>query len=337
MVSVILGLAICGLPPWALLLNRYDETVIHAAYQRYLDIVPYGSAASSDQVAKLLETTNNQPRDFTSLAVNHSPGLQLGQKLRGTISGTVIVLVIPALVYGFQHLSDTTGVAISRFAYAYGLEITAAGYGFAAGFVVWTLGLEGVTATPRSDSNYLGTTSGVMLFVKACRQRRPTRVFFLYWVFWLHSGVMRLLLFVTTWALSVQNIVPEQQSINDAMWKINSLSKWVFWPAIIWAWILLPFLLWIVVPFRAPLTPFDGWRHAKIVEARHWAKADTALMDPRVTEGRRGGETHGGSAKSGCYERRRPGCCVLALLGLGGALLDLSCRTRRTASRGVKW
>lgn len=265
-VSVILGLAVCGLPPWALLLNKYDETVIHAAYQRYLDRVPFGSAATSEQVAKLLDRTDNKPRDFSSLAVDHAPGLQLKTKSLGIITGTLIVITMPALVFAFQHLQDTTGVAISRFAYSYGIEITATGYGFALGFAVWTLGLEGITATPRSDTNYIGTTSGFMLFVKACRQRRPVRVFFMYWIFWLHAGVMRLLLFVTTWALSVQNIVPEQQSINETMWRINSLSKWVFWPAIVWGWILLPFILWLLVPFKAPLTPFDGWRHAKIVE-----------------------------------------------------------------------
>jgi hypothetical protein len=266
LVSLILALAVCGLPPWSILLNKYDEKVIHAAYQQYLDVVPYGSAASSDQVASLLDSTNNQPGDFTSLAIKHEPGLQLKKKGRGILSGTVIVLAVPAIIYAFQHMENRAGVPITRFAYSYGLEITATGYGFAVSFAIWTLGLEGITGRARSDTNYLGTTSGLMLFVKACRQRSPVRVFFLYWIFWLHSGLMRLLLFVTTWALSVQNIVPAQQTISEAMWKVNSLSKWVFWPAIIWGWILLPFLLWLVVPFKAPLTPFDGWRHAKIVE-----------------------------------------------------------------------
>lgn len=178
-VSLILGLAICGLPPWALLLNTYDETVVHAAYERYLERVPFGSAARSDQVADLLDATDNKPRDFSSLAVDHEPGLQLGKKLRGIITGTVIVLVMPALIYAFQHLQDTTGVSVSRFVYSYGIEITAIGYGFATSFATWTLGLEGITATPRSDTNHVGSASGFMLFVKACRQRRPARVWFM--------------------------------------------------------------------------------------------------------------------------------------------------------------
>lgn len=279
-VSLILGLAICGLPPWALLLNTYDETVVHAAYERYLERVPYGSAATSDQVADLLDATDNKPRDFSSLAVDHEPGLQLGKKLRGIVTGTVIVLVVPALIYAFQHYQDTTGVSISRFVYSYGIEITAIGYGFSTSFAIWTLGLEGITATPRSDTNHVGSASGFMLFVKACRQRRPARVWFMYWIFWLHSGVMRLLLFATTWALSVQNIVPEQQSINETMWKINSLSKWVFWPAVVWAWILLPFILWLLVPFKAPLAPFDGWRQAKIVEGATLGKGRYGIEGP---------------------------------------------------------
>ena len=264
--SLILGLAICGLPPWSILLNKYDEKVIHAAYQQYLDVVPYGSAASSDQIATLLDDTNNQPRDFTSLAVDHRPGLQLKKKTRGILSGTALILAMPSIIYGYQHTSVHTAIPIERFIYSYGIDITAAGYGFATSFAIWTLGLEGITARARSDTNYLGTSSGLMLFVKACRQRSPARVFLLYWVFWLHSGLMRLLLFATSWALSVQHIVPAQQTISDAMWRVNSLSQWVFWPAIIWGWMLLPFGLWLVVPFKAPLTPYDGWRHAKILE-----------------------------------------------------------------------
>lgn len=271
------ALALCQLPPWALLLNTYDEKVVHAAYRRYLDLVPSGSAATSEQVAELLDKTSVQPRDFLSLAIEHNPGLQIGKKLRGTVTGALIIIVVPALVYAAQILADKEGLAVTRFAYSLGLSATAAGYTLSQNYAIWTLGLEGITSTPRSDTNFLGTTSGIMLLAKAMRQRRPARVFLMYWVFWLHSLTFRFMVFTYTWVLSVQKIVPELFAETYSAY--DRLSRF-FWPAMVWGVILLPFVIWICTPFKAPLAPFDGWRHAKILDGATKGKGRYGIAGP---------------------------------------------------------
>jgi hypothetical protein len=254
------SLTLCGLPPWALLINTYDEKVVHEAYRRYLDLVPFGSAATSEQIAKLLDKTSLQPRDFSSLAMEHTPGLQIRKKLRGTVTGAQIIIFVPVLVYAAQIFADKEGFAVTRFAYSLGVSAMAAWYTLSQNFAIWTLGLEGITSTPRSDTNFLGTSSGIMLLVKAVRQRRPVRVFFMYWVFWLHSLAFRLLVFTYTRILSVHKIVPELFAETYSTYE--RLSSF-FWPAMVWVVVLLPFLLWTFIPFKAPLSPFDGWHHAK--------------------------------------------------------------------------
>jgi hypothetical protein len=256
------ALAVSGLPPWSLLLNKFDEKVMEAAYARYLDIVPYGSAATSEQVAALLDKSLH-PQDFSSLTVDHTPGLQAGKKLRGTLSGTLIMIGVPLILFLYQHEADEHGFAIARFAYSLGLSTIATGYTFSQNFAVWTLGLEGITSKPRSDTNRLGTTSGVMLFVKACRQRRPVRAFVLYWMFWSHALIFRFLIFTYTWLLTINKIVPDE--VKHDVDHIRSLAK-IFWPVTVWILVLPPFAMWFFVPFKAPLMPIDGWRIAKILE-----------------------------------------------------------------------
>jgi hypothetical protein len=264
--SVFGSLAVSGLPPWSLFVNRYDKKVIYAAYRRYLDIVPYGSAATSDQVADLLDRTNLQPgpNDFCSLAVQHAPGLQLRKKLRGVMTGMLIIILAPTLAFWYQKTADKNGRAVARFTYSSTLSVLGTGYTFAESFAVWTLGLEGITSTPRSDTNWLGTTSGLMLLVKAFRQRRPVRVFFLYWIFWAHALFVRFLAWFLVVALSIHKLAPSQDEVLGLA-GLKSLRT-MFWPLGLWFLLLAPFLLWLVVPFKAPLAPMDQWRVSKILE-----------------------------------------------------------------------
>jgi hypothetical protein len=263
--SIVLGLAVIGLPPWCLFFARYDDRVVHAAYGRYLALVPYGSAATSDKVATLLDKTSCQPRDFTSLAIAHRPGLQLAKKLRGVLSGFIVVIAASMVLYAFQHHGDQEGIPGARFLYNAGLTATSVGYTFAQSFAIWTLDLESITAAD-TEPSHLGSTSGIMLLIKAFRQHRPAKVVLFYWIFWVHGIVVRLAIYLLIWALSINNIVPEQQTINAALWSINSHTGWLFWPGIVWAAVLVPFVLWFVLPFAAPLACFDGWRQAKILE-----------------------------------------------------------------------
>lgn len=275
--STFAALAFSGLPPWSLFFNKWDEKVVLAAYRPYLDIVPYGSAATSEQVAQLLDRTAMQPKEFSSLSVDHRPGLQVGKKFKGTLTGTLLIVGTPTLLYLYQQYADENGVRVARFTYSLGLSIFATGYAFSQNFVIWTLGLEGITGTPRSDTNRLGTTSGIMLLVKAFRQRRPIRVFFLYCIFWLHALAVRLLLFVYIWLLSVHKSVPEEvsQDVDELRWATK-----MFWPLILWAFILPPFTVWFFVPFKAPLAALDGWRIAKILEGATLGKGRYGVEGP---------------------------------------------------------
>jgi len=275
--SIFAGLAFSGLPPWSLFFNKWDEKVILTAYRRYLEIVPYGSAATSGQVAELLDRTAMQPKEFTSLAVDHRPGLQAGNKFKGTIWGTLMIIVIPSLLYVYERYADADDIPVTRFIYSLGITLFATGYTLSQNFAIWTLGLEGITGTPRSDTNRLGTTSGIMLLVKAVRQRRPIKVFFLYCIFWLHSIAVRLVLFCYIWLLSVQKTVPEQvsQNLDDLRWAART-----FWPVVLWIFILPPFAIWFFVPFSAPLGPLDGWRIAKILEGAVLGKGRYGVEGP---------------------------------------------------------
>ena len=276
-VSIFAALACSGLPPWSLFFNKWNEKVILAAYRPYLDIVPYGSAATSDQVAQLLDDTGLRPRDFSSLALDHKPGLQAGKKLKGTLTGTLIIIGIPSLLYVYQRYADKDGFAVARFTYSLGLSLFGIGYTLSQNFVIWTLGLEGITGTPRSDTNRLGSTSGLMLLVKALRQRRPVRVFFLYLLFWFHAVTVRLVLFVYIWLLSVHKTVPEQvsQDVDQLRWAMN-----MFWPVVLWLFILPPFAVWFFVPFKAPISSLDGWRIAKILEGAVLGKGRYGVDGP---------------------------------------------------------
>jgi hypothetical protein len=278
LVGVFGSLAVSGLPPWSLFFNRYDKKVIYAAYQRYLDVVPFGSAATSEQVADILDAQGLQPHDFSSLAIKHAPGLQLRKKLRGILSGLVILIVVPTAMYAYQHTADADGFPVARFTYSTGLTILYTGYSFAKMYAVWTLGLEGITATPRSDTNWLGTTSGIMLLVKAFRQRRPVKVFFLYWIFWSHAFLFRILAWLMVLVLSMHKIVPEQDSTTGFS-DFKTLAN-IFWPAGLWLWVFLPFSLWLFVPFKAPLAPMDQWRISKILEGATKGKGRYGIEGP---------------------------------------------------------
>ena len=259
------SLAVSGLPPWALFVNRYDKMVIYAAYRRYLDIVPYGSAATSDQVADLLDKSGLQPHDFSSLAVKHRPGAQFGKKVRGLLTGSLILIGVPILLYVYQHTADKDGFPVNRFTYSTGLSVINTGYTFAQTFVVWTLGLEGITSSPRSDTNRLGTNSGIMLLAKAFRQRRPVRVFFLYWIFWLHALLFRGFAWMMLWILAIHKIAPEQDSASGLA-NFKDFGATTFWPIGLWFFVFPPFMLWLCIPFKAPLAPMDQWRVSKILE-----------------------------------------------------------------------
>lgn len=196
-----------------------------------------------------------------------------------------MIIVIPSLLYLYQRYADEDDIPVTRFIYSLGITTFATGYTLLQNFVIWTPGLEGITSTPRSDTDRLGTTSGIMLLVKAVRQRQPIKVFFLYRIFWLHSIAVRFVLFAYIWLLSVQKTVPEEasQSVDDLKWVMR-----MFWPVALWVFILPPFTIWFFVPFNAPLAALDGWRIAKILEGATLGKGRYCVEGPRAREWRDG-------------------------------------------------
>jgi hypothetical protein len=137
-------------------------------------------------------------------------------------------------------------------------------YLMAVDFVVWNLSLEGYCKTtrlgkPNNSMRHLGASSGLMLLIKALRQRRPLRSAIFLWLFWLQACLVRAI--ATLYMLCV---VIFQYGTSEDQASLISPNFWVGMIPLINAVVLPLVVVWMFTSFQAPMCDPDGWRWAQI-------------------------------------------------------------------------
>jgi len=262
--SILLALAVWLLPPWSVFSGRYDEVGMLHKYQPFLSRVQGGSLASYEDVARHLDP-GHRPRK--SLAKKHKPGLQIKAKLIGVWLGLLCVCLPPIILFLLTRSSLAMEFRYFRFLIHFAFLAQNIFYLLALDFVVWNLSLEGLSkgnrTKPVSGMRHLNTSSGVMLLIKACKQRLPIRAFIFFWLFWLQACAMRF--FTTFWTLAIHFYAyGDDGNYRDQFYEPDFWLGWV----ILTGLIVFPlFLLWLFMPFHAPICGQGGWRWAKIAES----------------------------------------------------------------------
>ena len=260
--------------PWSLFSDHYTDRGLWESYQPYLGRVQAGSVATCDDVAKYMEFPDERGRK--SLEKTNKPSLQLRKKLRGIWFGLLLMNVPAGLAWAYTwHVeadrSTVLRTGLYRFVFHFVFLAQNIFYVVALDFIVWNLSLEGLckssTKKPgrpktRRSLRHLGQSAGLLLFLKAVRQRKPWRAAIFTWLFWLQACAMRFL--TVTYILCVQVI--SYQSINDRK-DIYDPNFWIGW-IILTSLVTFPLILvWFFCPFQAPICEQDGWRWANIVQA----------------------------------------------------------------------
>jgi hypothetical protein len=263
-ISLFVVLFVWLMPPWRILSARYDEFGLLEIYKPYLWRIPNGSIANYEQVARFLDPRGHKP---TILSKPHKPGVQLKAKLRGIWSGLFFMNVPTGLMYLFMG-TDTgqeIGFSYLRFGLHLIILLQNIAYIIALDFVIWNLSLEGLCKDKNTRTNrnmrHLYTSSGLMLLIKAIKQRRPIRASIFLWLFWIQACVMRS--FTVLWTL---NLAMFHYGYKDTTNFFYDRSFWLAWIIYI-AIVCYPvFFLWLIIPFQAPICQQDGWRWAKIAQ-----------------------------------------------------------------------
>lgn len=256
------------LAPWAIFSSRYDEQGLLERYWPYLLRVQEGSIAKYEAVARYL---NPDGHSVVPLEKKHRPGFQFLAKLKGIWFGLLFMGLAPgaALLYTWQTQQNSEGGMIRSGVYRFGFHLIFLAqnifYILALDFVIWNLTLEGFCKGSGTKANknlrHLGYSSGLMLLWRAVRQRRPIRVAFFMWMFWVQAVLVRLL--TVLYAICVVAFRYGTREDRDVFFDPY------FWVGymMISAMLVLPlFLLWMFTRFQAPIGEQDGWRWAKIAK-----------------------------------------------------------------------
>ncbi|KAH0537509.1 hypothetical protein FGG08_005684 [Glutinoglossum americanum] len=286
--SLTLSFGIWRMPLWALFSSTCGEHGLIEAYQPYLDRVPSGSIATSDEVADYLDKVgltalNDSPEAQASvLSGRHSPGKQGMVKVRGVSLGVALALIIPSLLLVYVKRMSGNSIkarADVRFVILSGFLATYTAYLFAFDFIIWTISLEGLCKTPktkpRRGTNHLNSISGVMLVIKMAKsvwRRRPARAPMMFILFWVQCVLMRGIAVIISFDFKGGE---RGDFVADCM----------IWMFVGWPILLLPLLVWVFVPFRAPLCRLDGWRWAKIAKDALYIEGNYGIRDSKAVWG----------------------------------------------------
>lgn len=263
--SVFGAMAIWLLPPWRFFSGRFDDAGLLERYTPYLQRVRGGSIAKYDTVAKYLDPRG---RIAVSLERKNKPGIQFLAKLKGIWFGLLFMNIPPAAAYAYTRYmphNDILRYGIYRFAFHLVFLAQNIFYLLALDFAVWNISLEGfckrTTGRPNKSLRHLGYSSGIMLLIRAFRQRRPIRAAIFIWLFWLQACLMRFLTMLYTFCVTVLSY----GSFNDRK-NFYDPQFWLAWVIMTALFVVPLFLLWLFTEFQAPICEQDGWRWAKIAQ-----------------------------------------------------------------------
>lgn len=263
------------------------------AYEPYLREVPAGSTAPYDAVARYLDKPPAS-RDAADLAREHRPGLQLRNKLRGILPGVLmLVIALLALCLYYRHGAQVAPADQTNFISVLTLTLANLGYTLALDQIIWQVSLEGLTdrgdAThPRSHgtTNFVGSTSGIMLFIKCWGYTTNSRSKWLMWMLWFQAAMVRILFAVLITEIETQKYRRDYGNEETVPLYVELLA---YYGKIIGLTIGIPMTIFSITIFIAPLSTLDGWRTAKIVvgtplqlEGRYGVKNGMAKMEQGV-------------------------------------------------------
>ena len=256
--SIFGTMAIWLMPPWRFFSDRFHDPGLLERYMPYLDRVPGGSAAKYEVVAQYLDPRGTKA---VSLQRKNTPGIQFLAKLRGIWLGLLFMFLPPAAAYAyfrFMSYNDILRFGVYRFALHLVFLAQNIFYLLALDFAVWNVSLEGfckrTTGRPNKSLRHLGYSSGIMLLLKAFKQRRPIRAAFFLWLFWLQACLMRFLtvLYILCIQVLSYGTIDDRDDFYDPQF-------WLGW-IIMTALFAIPlFLVWLFTEFQAPICEQDGW------------------------------------------------------------------------------
>jgi len=263
--SVFGTMAIWLMPPWRFFSDRFHDPGLLERYTPYLKRVPGGSAAKYEVVARYLDPRGTKA---VSLQRKNTPGIQCFAKLRGVWLGLLLMNLPPAAAYAyfrFTKYDDILRIGVYRFAVHFVFLAQNIFYLLALDFAVWNVSLEGfckrTTGRPNRSLRHLGYSSGIMLLVKAFKQRRPIRAAIFLWLFWLQACLMRFLtvLYILCIQVLSYGTLDDRDDFYDPQF-------WLAWSIMTALFAVLLFLIWVFAEFQAPICEQDGWRWAKIAQ-----------------------------------------------------------------------
>lgn len=262
------ALAVWLLPPWALFSNRYDEIGLLEQYRPYLQRVPGGTIVKYETIARNLNPGNKRKYDMFK---EHTPGIQFAAKFKGIWFGLLLMALAPAAAGLYTKLTQSHGEEgmIRSGVYRFGFHLVFLAqnifYILALDFAVWNVTLEGFCRGPKTKPNkslrHLGYSSGLMLFFRACRQRRPFRAAIFMWMFWIQAVLVRC--FTALYAFVV---VAGRYGSKEERKDFWDPAFWVGYGILSMMLALPLFFVWLFIPFQAPIGEQDGWRWAKIAQ-----------------------------------------------------------------------
>ncbi|RDI80670.1 hypothetical protein Vi05172_g9350 [Venturia inaequalis] len=262
------ALAVWLLPPWTLFSSQYDEVGLLERYRPYLQRVPGGTIVKYETVARNLNPGNKRNYDMFK---EHTPGTQFMAKFKGVWFGLLLMALAPAAAGLYTKLTQSQGeegMMRSR-VYRFGFHLVFLAqnifYVLALDFAVWNVTLEGFCRGPKTKPNrslrHLGYSSGLMLFFRACRQRRPFRAAIFMWMFWIQAVLVRCFtgLYAFVVAAGYYGSKEERKDFWDP-------TFWLGYGILSMMLALPLFFVWLLTPFQAPIGEQDGWRWAKIAQ-----------------------------------------------------------------------
>ena len=253
------------IPPWKFFSRRYRNTGLLSKYQPYLDRVQGGSIATYETVADMLDPNCLSKKPLEKA---YKPGLQLGTKVKGIWLGLITTFTPPIIawsIFQFGKPGDVLKNDIHRFLFQLVFLAQNIFFLLAFDFIMWNLSLEGLSKSksqkPNRNFRHLGSSSGIMLLIKAIKQRRPIRAAIYMWLFWCQACIFRA--FTVFWSVGqsilTYDTLEERQSFYDP-------DFWIGWVVFTFLMVMPLFIAWFFTPFHAPICEQDGWRWAKIAQ-----------------------------------------------------------------------
>ena len=262
--SIGLGLAFAGLPIWAVFASGYDQQALKQAYEPYLNCVPGGSIAKSQDVAHYLDNPTDRSA-LENLSKLHKPGIQFVSKIKCIGFGLAIVLISVGGLVAYLKSDAADDVSRKTFVYVFTFACLICNLGFTLALdqVVWNLSLEATASAHnhnRTTTKFLGNTSGVTLtFLCFMRKSTNSRARWLLWLSLVQAILVRVFFVAVITRSNFEQFI---SSVEKESW----LFILGFFFQMIGPTIGIPFLIFVICPLRIPMCDIDGWRLAKMLE-----------------------------------------------------------------------